>query len=197
MCGHCGAEYENPLDRRFHAQPIACPNCGPFVALREIGTQLPGTNPRITSFECRTPAILKARRLLREGYIVGIKGLGGYHLACDASNSLSVEELRDRKGRVDKPFAMMAANLDVVRSICDVSPEEEALLTSREKPIVLLRKKTQNEPRYKVSKWVAPTLDYFGVMLPYTPLHHLLLNQKDVLLGAEQVPPLLVMTDKS
>lgn len=194
MCPSCGTEYKDPRDRRFHAQPIACPDCGPFVALREIRTQLPGTNPRINSFECRTPAILKARRLLREGYIVGIKGLGGYHLACDASNSLSVEELRDRKGRIDKPFALMAANLDVVRSICYVSPEEEALLTSREKPIVLLQKKPQNEQRYKVSRWIAQNLDYFGVMLPYTPLHHLLLNQKDVTLGAEPVPPLLVMT---
>jgi hydrogenase maturation protein HypF len=194
MCEHCAAEYKNPLDRRFHAQPIACSDCGPFVALREIRSPFPVASANISSIECRMPAILKTRRLLREGYIVAVKGLGGFHLACDASNSLSVEELRDRKGRVEKPFAIMAANMDVVRSICNVSKEEEALLTSREKPIVLLELKPQNERTRKVSKWVAPNLDHLGVMLPYTPLHHLLLNQKDLLLSAESVPSLLVMT---
>ena len=194
MCEQCGTEYKNPLDRRFHAQPIACPNCGPFVALREIHSRIPGPNSKISSIECRTSAILKARRLLREGYILAIKGLGGFHLACDASNSLSVEELRDRKGRVDKPFALMASDIDVVRSICQVSSEEEALLTGREKPIVLLEKKPHNERAYKISKWVAPNLDHLGLMLPYTPLHHLLLNQTDPLLNVEAAPPLLVMT---
>lgn len=194
MCERCSKDYQNPLDRRFHAQPIACPDCGPFVALREIRQPFPVSPGRVSSIECRMPAILKTRRLLREGYIVAIKGLGGFHLACDASNSLSVEELRDRKGRIDKPFALMAANMDVVRAICKVSKEEEALLTSREKPIVLLERKPQNERAYRISKWVAPNLDYLGVMLPYTPLHHLLLNQKDLLLSAESVPPLLVMT---
>ncbi len=194
MCERCSKEYQDPLDRRFHAQPTACPDCGPFVALREIRQPFPISSANISSIECRMPAILKTRRLLREGYIVAIKGLGGFHLACDASNSLSVEELRDRKGRIDKPFALMAANMDVVRAICKVSKEEEALLTSREKPIVLLERKPQNERAYRISKWVAPNLDYLGVMLPYTPLHHLLLNQKDVLLSAESVPPLLVMT---
>jgi len=194
MCEHCGTEYNNPLDRRFHAQPIACPQCGPFVALRDIHPQFSGINSKISSIECRTSAILKARKLLCEGYIVGVKGLGGFHLACDASNSLSVEELRDRKGRLAKPFALMAADIDVVRSICQLSSEEEALLTSREKPIVLLAKKPHNERAYKISKWVAPNLDYLGIMLPYTPLHHLLLNQTDPLLGVEPVPPLLVMT---
>jgi hydrogenase maturation protein HypF len=193
MCEHCGTEYKNPLDRRFHAQPIACPECGPFVALRELHSQIPNV-ANISSIECRTSAILKARRLLREGYILGVKGLGGFHLACDATNSFTVEELRDRKGRVDKPFAVMAADMDVIRSICEVSPEEEALLTSREKPIVLLAKKQQMPTTRKVSKWVAPNLDTIGVMLPYTPLHLLLLNQTDPLLNTEPVPPLLVMT---
>src|SRR5215208_3755545 len=194
LCTHCDTEYENPLDRRFHAQPIACPDCGPFVSLREIRSQFPNPASRISSIECRTSAILKARRLLREGYILGIKGLGGFHLACDASNSLSVQELRDRKGRGDKPFALMAATIGAVRSICQLSGEEEAVLTGSEKPIVLLEKKAQNERMYKVSKWVAPNLDYLGVLLPYTPLHHLLLNQSDPLLNAEPIPPLLVMT---
>jgi hydrogenase maturation protein HypF len=192
MCPHCGTEYKNPRDRRFHAQPIACPDCGPFVALRELHYKFPNSN--ITSIEYRTPAILKARRLLREGYILAVKGVGGFHLACDAFNSFTVEELRDRKGRVDKPFAVLAASLDVVRSICELSKDEEALLTSHEKPIVLLVKKQNGSQASKVSKWVAPTLDTLGVMLPYTPLHHLLLNQTDPLLNTEPVPPLLVMT---
>jgi hydrogenase maturation protein HypF len=194
MCERCEQEFKDSQDRHFRAQPIACPECGPFVALRDVHTPLLGSASKVSSMEFRTSAILKARRLLREGYILGIKGLGGFHLACDASNSLSVEELRDRKGRIEKPFALMAANMEVVRSICHVSPEEEALLTSREKPIVLLEKKTQNGTVQTVSKWVAPNLDTIGVMLPYTPLHHLLLNQKDLVLEAEPAPSLLVMT---
>lgn len=194
MCERCNTEYGDPLDRRFHAQPIACPECGPFVALREIHSQFPYTGLKISSIECRASAILKARRLLREGYILGIKGLGGFHLACDASNSLTVEELRDRKGCVEKPFALMASDIRTIRSICSISREEEELLTSREKPIVLLEKKNQKGKTANVSRWVAPNLDTLGVMLPYTPLHHLLLNQSDLLLATEPAPPLLVMT---
>lgn len=194
MCEHCSAEYNDPLDRRFSAHPIACPDCGPFVALREIHSQFPYVGLKISSIECRTSAILKARRLLGEGYILGIKGLGGFHLACDASNSLTVEELRDRKGRVDQPFAVMASDMEVVRSICYVSRREEELLTSRERPVVLLEKKPQNGQVCNVSRWVAPNIDTLGVMLPYTPLHHLLLNQTDLLLGTEPAPRLLVMT---
>ena len=194
MCERCEQEFKDSQDRHFHAQPIACPECGPFVALRDSHTQFLGPVSKVSSIEFRTSAILKARRLLREGYILGIKGLGGFHLACDAANTLSVEELRDRKGRIEKPFALMAASMEVVRSICHVSRDEEALLTSREKPIVLLVKKPQNGTAHKVSKWVAPCLDTIGVMLPYTPLHHLLLNQTDLVLGAEPAPSLLVMT---
>ena len=197
MCEQCSSEIQDSSSRRFQAHPIACPDCGPFVALREIHSQFPYVGLKISSIECRTSAILKARRLLREGYILGIKGLGGFQLACDASNSLTVEELRDRKGRVDKPFAIMASDIEVIRSICRLSPEEERLLTSREKPIVLLEKKAQSDLGYNVSRWVAPHLDTLGVMLPYTPLHHLLLNQTDLLLGTEPAPPLLVMTSGS
>jgi hydrogenase maturation protein HypF len=195
MCDHCRAEYSDPLNRRFHAQPIACPECGPFVELRETHSQFPTPDPRISSIEIRTSAILKARRLLREGYIVAIKGLGGFHLACDASNPYTVAELRDRKGRYDKPFAVMAANFTTVASVCHIQKEEQALLTSREKPIVLLTKKKQTGwQAYRVSELVAPNLDNIGVMLPYTPLHHLLLNQTDPVLAREPVPPILVMT---
>ena len=195
MCEHCHSEYVDPLNRRFHAQPIACPDCGPFVELRETHSQFPTSDPRISSIEIRTSAILKARRLLREGYIVAIKGLGGFHLACDASNPYTVAELRDRKSRFDKPFAVMAANVTAVAAVCELPLEEHELLTSREKPIVLLTKKKQmGWQTYQVSELVAPNLDNIGVMLPYTPLHHLLLNQTDPILAREPVPPILVMT---
>ena len=195
MCEHCHSEYVNPLNRRFHAQPIACPDCGPFVELRETHSQFPTSDPRISSIEIRTSAVLKARRLLREGYIVAIKGLGGFHLACDASNPYTVAELRDRKGRFDKPFAVMAANVTVAAAVCELPLEEHELLTSREKPIVLLtKKKHMGWQTYQVSELVAPNLDNIGVMLPYTPLHHLLLNQTDPILAREPVPPILVMT---
>lgn len=194
MCPQCKAEYADPSSRRFHTQTIACPNCGPFVALRDVHSQFPSHSSRISSIECRDAAILKARRLLREGYIIAIKGLGGFHLACDASNSFTVEELRDRKGRVDKPFAIMAADIATVGSVCELNNEEHALLTSRERPIVILQKKNQTEPPHLVSKWVAPNLDSLGVMLPYTPIHQLLLNQTDPVLKTEPAPQLLVMT---
>ena len=194
MCDNCRAEYDDPLDRRFSAQSLACPECGPFVALREIHSQLPYRSSKISSIECRTAAILKARRLLWDGYILGIKSLGGFHLVCDASNSLTVQELRDRKGRTDKPFAIMASNIDVVRTICNLNPDENVVLTSRERPIVLLEKKLPNGQEHNVSKWVAPNIDTLGVLLPYTALHHLLLNQADPVLATEPSPRLLVMT---
>ena len=141
MCERCKAEYSDPTDRRFYTQPIACPNCGPFVALREVHSPFTSLSSRISSIECRDSAILKARRLLSDGYILAVKGLGGFYLVCDASNSFTVEELRDRKGRVDKPFAVMAASIATVKSVCDMSQEEHILLTSREKPITILQKK--------------------------------------------------------
>ena len=198
MCDHCQTEYADPQDRRFRAQPIACPDCGPFVELRETHSQFPTNDPRISSIEIRTSAILKARRLLREGYIVAIKGLGGFHLVCDASNPYTVAELRDRKGRIDIPFAVMAANPTAIASVCDMGWAEQRLLVSREKPIVLLTKKTATLLQsHKVSELVAPNLDTLGVMLPYTPLHHLLLNQTDPVLAREPVPPILVMTSSN
>lgn len=198
MCDDCSREYTDPLNRRFHAQTIACPNCGPFVELRETHSQFPTSDPRISSIEIRTSAILKARRLLREGYIIAIKGLGGFHLACDASNPYTLAELRERKGHIDMPFAVMAANIIAIASVCNVQKEEHLLLTNREKPIVLLQRKKQTGLlTYKVSELVAPNLDTLGVMLPYTPLHHLLLNQTDPILAREPVPPILVMTSSN
>lgn len=198
LCAACQAEYEDPHNRRFHAQPIACPDCGPFVELRETHSQFPTSDPRISSIEIRVSAILKARRLLREGYIVAIKGSGGFHLACDASNPYTLAELRDRKGRIDKPFAVMAANVTAIASVCNLQREEYVLLTSQEKPIVLLTRRKQTGPlTYQVSELVAPNLDTLGVMLPYTPLHHLLMNQTDPVLARESVPPILVMTSSN
>jgi hydrogenase maturation protein HypF len=188
----------DPQNRWFHAQPIACPDCGPFVELRETHSQFPTSNPRISSIEIRVSAILKARRLLREGYIVAIKGWGGFHLACDAANPYTLAELRDRKARSNKPFAVMAANLVAVTSICEMQRAEHLLLTSREKPTVLLAKRQlTGSSRYRLSELVAPQLDSVGVMLPYTPLHHLLLNETDPVLAREPVPPILVMTSSN
>ena len=207
LCGACRAEYENPLDRRFHAQPVACPDCGPFVQLRYSSLSAPsavlggrdggrnsaedGASSRMVSrIDLRLSAILKARQLLREGRIIAVKGLGGFHLACDATNEKAVEELRRRKGRVGKPFALMCADVDTVQRYCEVNQAEIALLTGHEKPIVLLNVKTKN----KLVKSVAPHMDTLGVMLPYTPLHHLLLNQTDHTLAKQAAPSMLVMT---
>jgi hydrogenase maturation protein HypF len=195
MCEDCRAEYKNPLDRRFHAQPVACPDCGPFVELRYAHPNSPTCESLISSIECRTSAILKARRVLRDGHILAVKGLGGYHLACDASNAMAVEELRRRKGRVGKPFALMAADLETIKSLCEVSDEESSLLTGHEKPIVLLDRKTKTGlETIRACNAVAPDMDTLGMMLPYTPLHHLLLNQTDPVLTKEPAPPVLVMT---
>lgn len=202
MCDDCRAEYQNPLDRRFHAQPIACPECGPFVELRslgignrKLGIEGSGNNFQISSIEYRISAILKTRRLLREGYIVAIKGLGGFHLACDAANPYAVDELRRRKGRVGKPFALMASDLETIKSICEtVNNDEYNLLTGHQKPIVLLNKTLKVFETFRVCDAIAPNMDTLGVMLPYTPLHHLLLNQTDTVLMKEPVPSVLVMT---
>jgi len=181
LCEACRAEYENPLDRRFHAQPEACSECGPNVWL---------VHQDSAAMDVNRGALLTARRLLREGRILAVKGLGGFHLACDASNSAAVEKLRQRKGRIGKPFALMAANLASIERLCFVGEAEQALLTGHEKPVVLLSRK----PGIALAASVAPGVDTLGMMMPYTPLHHLLLNQSDPVLAAEPVPPVLVMT---
>ncbi len=186
MCDACRAEYEDPTNRRFHAQPIACPDCGPFVQLREPSENLSG----VINIDLRWLAVVKARKLLREGRIVAIKGLGGFHLACDATNEEAVAELRQRKGRAGKPFALMFANSATVDQYCLASKSEMKLLNGHEKPIVLLSRRTGSN----IAASVAPKMDTLGVMLPYTPLHHLLLNQSDPILMREPVPPALVMT---
>ncbi len=168
MCPDCQAEYDDPLDRRFHAQPNACPVCGPQV---ELWVGHPGS--RSLSPESQgDEAIQATRALLAEGRTVAIKGLGGFHLACDATSNAAVALLRERKGRVDKPFALMAFDLETVEKFCHVDDQERALLTSRERPILLLRER-EDSP---ISPLVAPGIKDLGVMLPYTPLHYLLLE---------------------
>jgi len=162
MCPQCQAEYDNPLDRRFHAQPNACPKCGPRVELVDNqGNLITGLNP-----------VAAASQLLEEGKIVAIKGLGGFLLACDATNNIAVKKLRQRKKRSSKPFAIMVAAVAEAKRHCYVSPEEEDLLTSPQSPIVLIGWREDSS----VSREVAPNLRFLGVMLPYTPLHHILLR---------------------
>ncbi len=160
MCDACSAEYREPTDRRFHAQPNACSECGPSV--RAIP---PAGDP-----------IADARRRIAAGEVVAIKGLGGFHLACDAASDVAVSLLRERKGRVEKPFAVMVSDLEIARSISFIDADEARLLTSRERPIVLLAKRANTA----VSELVAPGNGYLGVMLPYTPLHDLLIEPGDV-----------------
>lgn len=161
LCPECRAEYEDPADRRFHAQPVACPVCGPRLFLRDHdGRELAG-DPLETSI-----------RLLKEGKILAVKGIGGYHLAVDACNQEAVRELRRRKKRDEKPFAVMSPTLVEVAGYAVFDATEERLLEGPERPIVLLRKREGNP----IAPLVAPANGYFGVMLPYAPLHHLLLR---------------------
>lgn len=181
MCPECAAEYKNPLDRRFHAQPVACPVCGPQVWLEDANGQ------RLAE---RDEAILAVQKLLVKGKIVAIKGLGGFHLACDATNAESVAALRERKLRVDKPFALMMQAMPMVEQHCLVNKDERAVLESRQRPVVLLPRK----PGSPIVEEVAPKQINLGVMLPYTPLHYLLFSAKtgDQDLGLAMPP--LVMT---
>jgi len=162
MCATCQSEYDDPSSRRFHAQPNACPDCGPRVRLlTAAGDQLPAADPVAVTVE-----------LLKQGRIVAIKGLGGYHLAVDAENDAAVRELRRRKVRDEKPFALMSYDTESVVSYTRTEPEELRLLGGVERPIVLLRQKTSSP----ISAVVAPNNRFFGVMLPCTPLQELLLK---------------------
>jgi len=163
MCPLCQAEYDNPADRRFHAQPNACPVCGPHVMLYTASGSHVSTKRPVAS----------TIRLLKKGMIVAIKGLGGFHLAADAENDDAITRLRTRKHREEKPFAVMSYDMDRIRRYACVEPEEEALLKSPQRPIVILKKRKSN----LLSKEISPGNRYFGAMLPYTPLHYLILTQ--------------------
>ncbi|MER6720080.1 carbamoyltransferase HypF [Streptomyces halstedii] len=181
MCEACRAEYEDPADRRFHAQPIACHDCGPRLELVRTDTAVPVTGE---------DALRGARELLAAGRIVAVKGLGGYHLACDARNDDAVRELRRRKRRGNKPFAVMVSGLATAGELVTLTDDEEALLTGARRPIVLLPRRSAPGTSGGVSPSVAPGSPDLGVMLPYTPVHVLLFGLGDDLPG----PDALVMT---
>ena len=179
MCADCQREYDDPANRRFHAQPNACPACGPSLT---GNIPLPHGVPSGPGSVCdldlvpsrdRQGAVLtEARRRLAAGEILAIKGLGGYHLACDPRNTAAVERLRARKRRSDKPFALMARDLAVVEDLCEVSDADRAALLGWRRPIVLLPRR----PATELPQAIAPGNRTLGVMLPYTPLHHLLFD---------------------
>jgi hydrogenase maturation protein HypF len=181
MCEECRAEYEDPLDRRFHAQPNACPVCGPRVRLlgqggeeaaaADLGDAVAGAVAGHLG-----DAVSTAAAALGEGRIVAVKGLGGYHLACRADDEGVVARLRSRKHREDKPFALMVGSVEQARELGEVGAAEERLLSSRERPIVLVPRRRDAEPAASV----APRSRELGLMLPYTPLHHLLLADCDL-----------------
>ena len=169
MCKECLTEYNDPMSRRFHAQPNACNNCGPSVTLFSIDKKIiDNVNPIKTTVA-----------LLKQGNIVAIKGVGGYHLAVCAKDEKAVMALRNRKGRDERPFAMMAKDMDAIKKVCKVSIEEENSLLSIKAPIVILPTKGDTD---EISSTVSSQRDTFGFMLPYTPLHSLLLNELDCIL---------------
>ncbi|MGB8507006.1 MAG: carbamoyltransferase HypF [Pyrinomonadaceae bacterium] len=168
MCTDCRAEYENPLDRRFHAEPTACPRCGPRLSLTEA-------DGRAVELDDGEDIIGRVRLLLSAGKIVVIKGIGGFHLSCDATDAAAVERLRQRKYREDKPFALMAKSIAVIKEYCLVSEAEEALLNSVRRPVVLLERRVDA----RLAEAVAPCVNTLGFMLPYTPLHHLIVENFD------------------
>ncbi len=175
LCADCAREYGDPGDRRFHAQPNACALCGPrvwFEAAPFVVDPPPREAGRL--LESHSAALAAAQTLLRAGQILAVKGIGGFHLACDATNPDAVRLLRERKGRVDKPFALMVRDHDAARRIARIDAQESHLLISRERPIVLVRSQESN-----LAAAVAPGNRYVGLMLPYTPLHYLLLDGLD------------------
>jgi hydrogenase maturation protein HypF len=172
LCPDCRREYEDPLDRRFHAQPTACPVCGPRLELWD-------DSGRVQSRD--DAALFAAAAAIKEGRIAAVKGLGGFHLMVDARNRQAVERLRARKRREEKPLALMYPSIDMLRGHCEVSRLEERLLLSAESPIVLLQRKFSPLPTEPVASNVAPDNPSLGAMLPYTPLHHLLLRETSLL----------------
>ncbi len=173
LCPSCAAEYDDPSDRRFHAEPVACAVCGPKLSWHDqTGRLCPSVDPLAT-----------AAAALRAGKVVAVKGLGGFHLAVDAASSAAVSRLRERKRRPHKPLAVMAGSLDLIRSHCRLSPEEEAVLTGPRAPIVLFELRSEST----LAPEIAPGMADVGFMIPYTPLHELLFSHVDT-------PEVLVMT---
>ncbi|HEY5351718.1 MAG TPA: carbamoyltransferase HypF [Streptosporangiaceae bacterium] len=178
MCAACAAEYHDPANRRFHAQPVCCPACGPRLRLLAAdGTELSGPGGDPGALAGAVDALAGAVDVLAAGRVLAVKGLGGYHLAVDAASDQAAALLRSRKHREDKPFAVMAADLAAARALCDVDDVAAGLLTSPRRPIVLLPRRDGSGPGPgRLARSVAPGNRQLGVMLPYTPLHHLLLR---------------------
>ncbi len=179
MCAACQAEYDDPLDRRFHAEPNACPACGPQASLldaagRPVAEAAQGASRAVAADGA--DAIAAATATLRDGAVVAVKGLGGYHLACRADDEVAVAALRARKRREDRPFALMVSDLGAARALVDLTPAEAERLAGRDRPIVIARRR----PGAAVAPSVAPACPDLGVMLPYSPLHHLLLADAGV-----------------
>ncbi len=172
MCKMCEEEYNNPLDRRYHAQPIGCHQCGPALELR--GNKEEGRGMVGRSVLTTTNMIEKTVQLLLDGNIVAVKGVGGYHLMCDATNEEAVAKLRKRKQRPTKPFAVMVKDMSIAHTLAQISEMEERLLTSKERPIVLLQSKGKHTG---LALQVAPNISRIGLFLPYTPLHLLILDR--------------------
>ena len=166
MCDACQAEYENPLDRRYHAQPISCSQCGPTLVLKSMDGQVLAYNEE---------ALKRLAAKIAEGNIVAMKGMGGFHLMCDACNDEAVQTLRKRKYRPTKPFAVMFKTIEAIEEVCKVSAREKEGLLSLLRPIVLV--KHHRERSNAISPFVAPRIDRLGVFLPYTPLHVMLLKE--------------------
>jgi hydrogenase maturation protein HypF len=203
LCADCFNEYTDPLDRRFHAQPVACPICGPKVWLEYEGkvmgiassgksNQKKSKKPNGKNFNS-VSSIRSVQKMLVQGKIVAIKGLGGFHIACDALNPVAVTELRQRKLRVDKPFALMMPDLATIELHCHINEDEKSLLESNERPIVILRRR----PDSNIVTQVSPGQKNVGVMLPYTPLHYLLFarfGDQNLINSKYDPPSALVMT---
>jgi len=170
MCDQCQKEYTDPMDRRYHAQPIACPQCGPEVTLKKSSTG-----------KTISGGIEEASSLIKKGFILGVKGLGGFHLVCDPFNKETLQRLRKIKKRKTKPFALMASKIQVIKKYGYMDAEEEKQLGSARRPIVLLRKK-------KDIPGIAPFLNEIGFMLPYTPLHYLLLQNLEIIVATSSNP---------
>jgi hydrogenase maturation protein HypF len=164
MCKNCSDEYKNPLDRRYHAQPISCYECGPKLSYISLSKEIETD---------QTKAIHKTLQLIRDGKIVAIKGLGGFHIVCDATNNDAVKYLRDKKPRATKPLAVMFQSIEEIKKVAHLSKIDEKLILSKEKPIVIVKKRKNQI----LSKLIAPNIDRVGVFLPYTPLHKILLDE--------------------
>jgi hydrogenase maturation protein HypF len=173
MCSRCQAEYEDPTNRRFHAEANACPQCGPSLALVSAKQLASGSLPRFEAAQGSHAILARVQNLLRDGAIMAIKGLGGFHLACDAANDTAVGLLRERKRRSGKAFAIMARNLATAERLCEISETDRSLLAAASRPVVLMRRRGTGLPG-GISANLAPGTAMLGVMLPYTPLHHLL-----------------------